>query len=163
MVNITKLYCGAKQPADHLRYGDAPGAPKVAAERRPIIVWNITRTCNLRCVHCYSDSDARKYPGELSTEEAKRVIDDLASFRVPALLFSGGEPLLRPDLLELLEYATGKGLRITLSTNGTQIDGIIAAKLKALGLSYIGISLDGIGETNDRFRGKVGAGHGHHE
>ena len=157
MVNITKLYCGAKQPADHLRYGDAPGAPKVAAERRPIIVWNITRTCNLRCVHCYSDSDARAYPGELSTKEAKRVIDDLAGFGVPALLFSGGEPLLRPGLLELIEYATGNGLRVTLSTNGTLIDEKVAAKLKALGLTYIGISLDGIGKTNDQFRGKSGA------
>ena len=157
MVNITKLYCGSVQPADHLRYGQGRGAPKTAADRRPIVVWNITRTCNLRCVHCYSDSDAQKYPGELSTEEAKRVIDDLVGFRVPALLFSGGEPLLHHDLLELIEYATGKGLRITLSTNGTLIDEIVAAKLKALGLTYIGISMDGIGEINDRFRGKQGA------
>jgi radical SAM protein with 4Fe4S-binding SPASM domain len=157
MVNITKLYCGADQPADGLRYGHGGGAPKTAAERRPIVVWNITRTCNLRCVHCYSDSDAQKYPGELSTEEAKRVIDDLASFRVSALLFSGGEPLLRTDLLKLIEYATGKGLRVTLSTNGTLINETIAAKLKALGLTYVGISLDGIGATNDRFRGKEGA------
>jgi Fe-coproporphyrin III synthase len=172
MVNITKLSCGAEQPADHLRYGQGHGAPKTAAERRPIVVWNITRTCNLHCVHCYSDSDAQKYPGELSTEEATHVIDDLAAFRVPALLVSGGEPILRPDLLELIEYATGKGLRVTLSTNGTLIDETVAAKLKALGstptrasgltplgagLTYVGISLDGIGETNDRFRGKQGA------
>ena len=85
------------------------------------------------------------------------MIDDLAGFGVPALLFSGGEPLLRPGLLELIEYATGNGLRVTLSTNGTLIDEKVAAKLKALGLTYVGISLDGIGKTNDQFRGKSGA------
>jgi sulfatase maturation enzyme AslB (radical SAM superfamily) len=105
MVNITKLYCGADQPADNLRYGHGHGAPKSAAERKPIVVWNVTRTCNLRCVHCYSDSYAQKYSGELTTDEAKGILDDLASFGVPAVLFSGGEPLTRPDLLELMAYA----------------------------------------------------------
>ena len=157
MVNITKLYCGTDQPADYLRYGHGDGAPKSASERKPIVVWNVTRTCNLRCVHCYSDSFAQRYPGELTTEQAKGVIDDLAAFGVSALLFSGGEPLVRPDLLELMAYATTKGLRVTLSTNGTLIDEDIAAKLKAIRLMYVGISLDGIGETNDLFRGKKGA------
>jgi radical SAM protein with 4Fe4S-binding SPASM domain len=157
MVNVTKLYCGADQPADHLRYGHGHGAPKAASERRPITVWNITRTCNLRCVHCYSDSYAQKYEGELSTAEAQGVLDDLAEFKVPAVLFSGGEPLVRPDLLDLISYAVQKGLRVTLSTNGTLIDETIAAKLKALNLTYVGISLDGIGETNDFFRGLPGA------
>ena len=157
MVNITKLYCGADQPADQLRYGHGHGAPKLAAERKPIVVWNVTRTCNLRCVHCYSDSLAQKYPGELTHEQALANIDDLVQYGIPALLFSGGEPLTRPDLFELMEYATGKGLRVTLSTNGTLIDETVAARLKKLGLTYAGISLDGIGETNDHFRGKVGA------
>jgi radical SAM protein with 4Fe4S-binding SPASM domain len=157
MVNITKLYCGESQPADDLRYGHGSGAPKSAAERRPIVVWNVTRTCNLRCVHCYSDSYAQKYPGELTTEEAKRVIDDLAGFGVPALLFSGGEPLTRPDLFELIRSAVGRGLRVTLSTNGTLIDETTAKWLKDAGLTYVGISIDGIGETNDLFRGKKGA------
>jgi len=157
MVNITKLYCGEEQPADGLRYGHGHGAPKSAAERRPIVVWNVTRTCNLRCVHCYSDSYAQKYPGELTHEEAKRVIDDLVSFKVPAVLFSGGEPLTRPDLLELMEYAATSGLRVTLSTNGTLIDEPTAQWLHEIGLTYVGISLDGIGETNDLFRGKKGA------
>ena len=157
MVNITKLYCGANQPADNLRYGHGSGAPRSASERRPIVVWNVTRTCNLRCVHCYSDSFAKKYPGELDTREARGVIDDLVRFKVPALLFSGGEPLTRPDLMDLIGYAVSQGLRITLSTNGTLIDAPTAAKLKALGLTYVGISLDGIGETNDLFRGKPGA------
>jgi Fe-coproporphyrin III synthase len=157
MVNITKLYCGTAQPADALRYGHGHGAPKTAAERKPIVVWNVTRTCNLRCVHCYSDSYSQKYLGELTGEQARANIDDLAAFGIPALLFSGGEPLVRPDLLELIEYAVSKGLRITLSTNGTLIDETVAGKIKALGLTYVGISLDGIGETNDLFRGKKGA------
>ena len=157
MVNITKLYCGEEQPADGLRYGHGHGAPKSAAERRPIVVWNVTRTCNLRCVHCYSDSHAQKYTGELTHEEAKHVIDDLVAFKAPALLFSGGEPLVRPDLLELMEYAATSGLRVTLSTNGTLIDEPTAQWLHEIGLTYVGISLDGIGETNDLFRGKKGA------
>jgi radical SAM protein with 4Fe4S-binding SPASM domain len=157
MVNITKLYCGEEQPADGLRYGHGHGAPKSAAERRPIVVWNVTRTCNLRCVHCYSDSYAQKYPGELTHDEALRVIDNLAAFQVPAVLFSGGEPLIRPDLFDLMGYAVGKGLRLTLSTNGTLLDEAAAKKLKELGTTYVGISLDGIGETNDIFRGKKGA------
>lgn len=157
MINVTKLYCGEDQPADNLRYGHGHGAPKSAAERRPIVVWNITRTCNLRCVHCYSDSYAQKYAGELTHEEALRNLDDLAAFKVPAVLFSGGEPLTRPDLLDLIAYARSKGLRVTLSTNGTLLDETIAKRLRELDLTYAGISLDGIGETNDRFRGKVGA------
>jgi len=59
MINITRLYCGLSQPADALRYGQGHNAPRTAAERRPIVVWNITRRCNLKCIHCYSDADAR--------------------------------------------------------------------------------------------------------
>ena len=157
MVNVTKLFCGEDQPADHLRYGHGHGAPRTASERRPIVVWNITRTCNLRCVHCYSDSHAQKYPGELTGEQARAVIDDVARFGVPALLFSGGEPLVRPDLPDLMRYARSKQLRLTLSTNGTLIDEVTARILHEIGLSYVGISLDGIGETNDEFRGVKGA------
>ena len=157
MVNITKLYCGQEQPADNLRYGHGHGAPKTAAERKPIVVWNVTRTCNLRCVHCYSDSFAQKYSGELTHEQAITNIDDVVGYKVPALLFSGGEPLARPDTLDLMEYAMGKGLRVTPSTNGTLIDEAAAARIKKIGATYVGISLDGIGETNDLFRGKKGA------
>src|SRR6185503_14728752 len=95
--------------------------------------------------------------GELTHEQALANIDDIAAFKVPALLFSGGEPLVRPDTLDLMEYATKKGLRVTLSTNGTLIDEVAAARLKKIGTTYVGISLDGIGETNDLFRGKKGA------
>jgi putative heme d1 biosynthesis radical SAM protein NirJ1 len=144
---------------DRLRY-----APEVAGahtgvrrDHGPVVVWNCTRTCNLHCVHCYSSSEAKKYSHELTGTEARRFIDDLAYFRVPVLLFSGGEPLTRPDLLELVAYAGKKGIRPTLSTNGTLITPQVAAALKQAGVGYVGISLDGIGANNDRFRGKEGA------
>jgi radical SAM protein with 4Fe4S-binding SPASM domain len=157
MINITKLYCGLSQPADALRYGQGHGAPRTAAERKPIVVWNITRRCNLRCIHCYSDSDAREYPGELTLEQCRAVLDDLAQFGAPGVLLSGGEPLIHPRFFDLASYARSKGLRLTLSTNGTLIDRAAAQRLKELGFAYVGISLDGIGATHDRFRGRQGA------
>jgi MoaA/NifB/PqqE/SkfB family radical SAM enzyme len=157
MINLTRLYCDVAQPMDHLRYGRGHGAPAAAAERRPIVVWNITRRCNLKCVHCYSDSTSAVYPGELDWDQCKAVVDDLADFKVPALLLSGGEPTIHPHFFELAEYATGKGLRLTLSTNGTLLDPERAARVKDIGFSYVGISLDGIGATHDHFRGVQGA------
>jgi radical SAM protein with 4Fe4S-binding SPASM domain len=164
MINISKLYCDQVTPGDWLRYGkDGSGeredevVPKKASERRPIVVWNITRACNLKCVHCYNDSGARKADDEVSTKEAKVILDDLAQFGVPSVLFSGGEPLMRPDLFELIEYAHGKGMRTVISTNGTLITDEMARQLKQYGVSYVGISLDGIGEINDKFRGVNGA------
>ena len=157
MINITKLYCGLSQSADALRYGQGHGAPRTAAERRPIVVWNITRRCNLKCVHCYSDSEAREYPGELTWDQCCSVVDDLAEFGVPAVLLSGGEPLIHPRFFDLAAYARGRGLRLTLSTNGTLIDLDAAQRIKETGFSYVGISLDGIGATHDQFRGREGA------
>lgn len=168
MINITKLWTGAAQPADHIRYGQGHGsadpqsstaccAPASSRLRKPIVVWNITRTCNLRCVHCYADSHAEKYPGELNWEQCCSVIDDLARYRVNALLLSGGEPLLHPQLPRLLERATSRGLKVTISTNGTRITPEYAALFKKLGVAYVGISLDGIGAVHDRFRGVPGA------
>lgn len=157
MINLTKLYCGLSQPADHLRYGHGHGAPNSAGERRPIVVWNITRQCNLRCLHCYSDSDSKTYPGELSFQQCQGVLDDLAGFGVPGVLLSGGEPLIHPRFFDIAGYARQKGLRVTLSTNGTLITREIAQKLKDLELAYVGISLDGIGKTHDHFRGREGA------
>jgi radical SAM protein with 4Fe4S-binding SPASM domain len=164
MINISKLYCGEVTPGDWLRYGKKGSGerageivPKKASERRPIVVWNITRACNLKCVHCYNDSGADKATNELTTDEAKAVLDDLAQFGVPSVLFSGGEPLMRKDLFELIGYGIGLGLRAVISTNGTLIDVDTARKIKKEGISYVGISLDGIGEVNDKFRGVVGA------
>ena len=167
MISVSKLFCGGTAESDGLRYGHGgqgpqvgPGAPptsKTAAQRRPVTVWNVTRTCNLRCIHCYTDSDAKKYSGELTTEEGKTLIRDLADFEIPALLFSGGEPLARPDLFDLVEHARSLGIRPTLSTNGTLITDDTARQIKRAGFTYVGISLDGIGEINDRFRGVGGA------
>lgn len=164
MINISKLYCDEVTPGDWLRYGGKGSGerageivPKKASERRPIVVWNITRACNLKCVHCYNDSGAGKPFNEVTTEKAKAVLDDLASFGVPCVLFSGGEPLMRPDLFELLQYAGKKSLRTVISTNGTLITTNAAKKIKNSGVSYVGISLDGIGEINDKFRGVEGA------
>ncbi len=172
MIDITKLWCGVDTTGDPLRYGHKRGhghgdphptevkehtVPKSASERRPVTVWNVTRRCNLACVHCYTDSHNINYSGELTTEEAKEMIKDLSNFQIPALLLSGGEPLMRKDIFYLAGYARDLGLRLTLSTNGTLIDLKTAKKLKETGFSYVGISLDGVGETNDRFRGVKGA------
>jgi radical SAM protein with 4Fe4S-binding SPASM domain len=164
MINISKLYCDQVTPGDWLRYGRKDSGrreneivPKSASERRPVVVWNITRACNLRCVHCYNDSGADKADDELTTEEAKTVLDDLVRFGVPSVLFSGGEPLMRTDLFELIGYAVEKGLRAVVSTNGTLITPNVAMQMKKYGVSYVGVSLDGIGPVNDEFRGVKGA------
>ena len=159
MISVTKLLFAREYFGDSLRYtGNAHSMRNGAAEGMgPVVVWNSTRTCNLKCRHCYMSSDARKYQDELTTEEAKRFIDDLADFRVPVLLFSGGEPLIRPDFFELAEYAGRKGVRPTLSTNGTLITREVAQRIKDLGVGYVGISLDGLRDVNDKFRGVEGA------
>lgn len=157
MINVTKMLYDLDQPMDHLRYGVGSDAPRSAKDRKPVVVWNVSRTCNLNCIHCYADSHNEKYEGELSHEQGIALLDDLARFGVPAVLLSGGEPLARRDTLELAAYGRSIGLKLTLSTNGTLIDLATAQKIKDLGLTYVGISLDGIGATNDYFRGRVGA------
>lgn len=167
MINLTRIWTGAAQPADELRYGrpvgsgpscrGGHGAPSSAAARRPVVVWSITRTCNLRCLHCYADSEPRVYPGELTPEECSALLRDLKDFGIPVLLLSGGEPMVHPRFYEIAEEAKTLGLRLTLSTNGTLIDDEAAARLKEIGFGYVGISLDGIGAAHDFFRGKKGA------
>lgn len=166
MINISKLFCGQETSGDSIRYGKhghheksmvTGHVPKSASERRPVTVWNTTRTCNLKCIHCYTDSENKAYLNELTTEEGKTLLKDLAGFKIPAILFSGGEPLVRPDLFELVDYGASMGLRATLSTNGTLITIDMAKKIKNSGFTYVGISLDGIGEINDCFRGQKGA------
>lgn len=161
MIGISKLYCGAVEPSDALRYKRVSGKLpsellQFSADKKPVVVWNCTKTCNLRCVHCYAGSDAQRYD-ELSTDEAKAMIDDLAAFGAPVLLFSGGEPCVRPDLVELIAYAKAQGMRVVISTNGTLITPELAQKFAEVGLSYVGVSLDGCRETHDRFRGVPGA------
>ena len=157
MINLTKLWTGAAQPADGLRYGTGHKAMHSATTRKPITVWNITGTCNLRCVHCYSDSQAMGYPGELTWEQMESVVSDLAAYQVPSLLLSGGEPLVHPRFFDLVEKASSSGLKLTISTNGTLITPEKAALLKKANVAYVGISLDGIGKIHDEFRRKEGA------
>jgi len=162
MIGISKLYCGAVEPADVLRYNrDSGRLPshllQFSADKRPVVVWNMTRRCNLKCIHCYSSSQNIAYADELTTEEGKALIADLAAFGAPVILFSGGEPLVREDLPDLARFAVDKGMRAVISTNGTLITEEKARIFKDIGLSYIGISLDGIESTHDRFRGVRGA------
>ncbi len=162
MIGISKLYCGTVEPSDALRYGRHSGKLpshllQFSADKKPVVVWNITRRCNLKCVHCYAQADNVGAPDELSTAEGKGLIDDLSRFGSPVLLFSGGEPFMRPDLPDLAAYAVEKGMRAVVSTNGTRISKDMAKILKKIGLSYVGISLDGMEEVNDHFRGVKGA------
>ncbi len=161
MIGISKLYCGAVEASDPLRYGrhskELPShLLQFSSDKKPVVVWNVTRRCNLKCVHCYSHSDDRDYPDELSFKEGISLIDDLAEFGSPVVLFSGGEPLIRRDILDLIEHAVTRKMRAVLSTNGTLITSAVASKLKKIGLSYVGISLDGLGSVHDAFRGIPG-------
>ena len=161
MIGISKLYCGAVEPSDVLRYKrqskELPsGMLQFSKDKKPVVVWNCTRTCNLRCMHCYAESDMEQHD-QLSGEEARAMIDDLAAFGAPVLLFSGGEPCMRPDLVELMQYAKDAGMRVVLSTNGTLITPELASEFAQVGLSYVGVSVDGGPQTHDKFRGMDGA------
>ncbi len=123
----------------------------------PVVIWNLVRRCNLNCVHCYSISADVDFPGELSTAEVFAVMDDLKRAGVRVLILSGGEPLLRPDLFDIAARAKSMGFYTGLSTNGTLIDAPMSARIAAIGFDYVGISLDGLRETHDRFRRKQGA------
>ena len=162
MIGISKLYCSTVEPSDALRYGRHSGTLpshllQFSKDKKPVVVWNCTKACNLRCIHCYAHADGGCADKEMSFEEGKALIDDLAAFGSPVILFSGGEPLCRKDMPDLAEYAVSKGLRAVISTNGTLITDAVAQRLKAIGLSYVGVSLDGLQATNDKFRAVDGA------
>ena len=162
MIGISKLYCGAVEPGDVLRYNRESGRLpshllQFSRDKKPVVVWNMTRRCNLICVHCYSSSQNIRYGNELTTAEAKAMIRDLATFGSPVILFSGGEPLMHRGLPELARYAVDQGMRAVISTNGTLITRQKAAVFKEIGLSYVGVSLDGMKVTHDHFRGVEGA------
>ena len=123
----------------------------------PVVIWNLIRRCNLACKHCYSISGDVDFPGELSTAEVFRVMDDLKGFRVPVLILSGGEPLMRRDIFEISARAKAMRFYVVLSSNGTLVDAKLGDRIRDIGYDYVGISLDGIGETHDRFRRKPGA------
>jgi radical SAM protein with 4Fe4S-binding SPASM domain len=161
MLDVARLLCGDLKASEVLRHGRNTGSMpqellRFSRDKKPVVVWNVSRRCNLHCLHCYTESQDRPYPNELSHDEAENLIDQLSDFGVPVLLLSGGEPLYRPDTLELARYASGKGLRVVLSTNGTMISGEVAHDIKKAGVSYVGVSLDGLGQVHDRFRGVRG-------
>ncbi|MDQ7032562.1 MAG: 12,18-didecarboxysiroheme deacetylase [Desulfonauticus sp.] len=162
MIGISKLYCDNVEPSDAIRYGRCSDRLpshllQFSKDKKPVIVWNMTRRCNLKCVHCYAQAVDEAGKDEISTKQAKEMIDDLANYGCPVMLFSGGEPLVREDLTELASYAVQKGMRAVISTNGTLITRDKAKELKEVGLSYVGISLDGGEEIHDKFRGVPGA------
>jgi radical SAM protein with 4Fe4S-binding SPASM domain len=162
MIGVSKLYCGSVEPSDLLRYGrKAENLPshllQFSEDKKPVIVWNVTRSCNLSCLHCYAAASAEKAPDELTADEAKALVLSLTDYKVPVILFSGGEPLLRPDIFELIELTVRRGARAVLSTNGLLITKETAKKLKKIGLSYVGISLDGLEPHHDRIRRRSGA------
>ncbi len=170
MLSVSNLLCDHAAGNEKLRYGhtqrdrrhqqamaqhDTGGTRAVAP--RPVVVWAVTKACNLRCVHCYASADPTAAKGELSHDEGRSLLDDLAAFGVPGVLFSGGEPLTRSDTPELIGYAQSLGLACTLSTNGLLIDDAMADRLSQLGLRYVGISIDGNPARHDRLRGQPGA------
>ncbi len=157
MLRITELLCGSIRNAETLpRRKDGSSALPPSTER-PVVIWNLTRRCNLHCLHCYSQSQDRAYTDELTTDEGKRLVDSLAGYKIPMTILSGGDPLYRDDLYTLAEYAHDTGLRCALSTNGTLIDATVVKRLKLAGITYVGVSLDGIGQVHDRFRGMQGS------
>jgi heme d1 biosynthesis radical SAM protein NirJ len=123
----------------------------------PVVIWNLIRRCNLSCKHCYALSADHAYEGELGTADVFTVMDDLRAFGVQVLILSGGEPLMRPDLFEIAERARSLGFYVGLATNGTLIDEAMADRVARAGFDYVGISLDGIAATHDRFRRLDGA------
>lgn len=162
MLSVSRLLNGQIESGDALRYGRSTARSPAhllhfTADKRPVVVWNVSRRCNLHCVHCYSSSKNRHYPDELTFEEGERLLDDLAEFGVPTVLFSGGEPLMRADVLELAAHARDLGMRTVLSTNGTLIDDSMAERIAEAGFSYVGVSLDAIGPAHDKLRGKLHA------
>ncbi|OGP69586.1 MAG: 12,18-didecarboxysiroheme deacetylase [Deltaproteobacteria bacterium RBG_13_58_19] len=162
MVGVSKLYCGAVEAGDVLRYGRRSGELpshllQFSADKKPVVVWNVTRQCNLKCRHCYAHAGAAAAPDELTHAEGLALIQNFKDFGVPVVLFSGGEPLMRPDLFDLVAATVAAGRRAVISTNGTLITREMAKRLQGLGLSYVGISLDGLAPTHDHFRGQPGA------
>ena len=121
-----------------------------------LISYAITRKCNLKCKHCYSDATEEPAPDELSTEEAKRLLDEIADWRIKLLIFDGGEPLYRDDFLDIARYASLKGLRVVIGSNGTLINPEVAEQLKSSGVMAVQISIDGAeAQSHDWFRGEL--------
>lgn len=148
MFRITNMLKELRDPTPVGPRRDPPG---------PVVIWNLTRRCNLTCKHCYALAVDKEFPGELGTIEAFAVLDDLKAFRVPAVILSGGEPLLRPDMHAIARRAKSLGMYTALSTNGTLIDTRQMDEIEDVGYDYVGISIDGTRATHDKFRRMEGA------
>ncbi len=159
MIACTKLICGTGTVREALSGEKSSKAAALHFSKMtgPLVVWNITKRCNLRCRHCYSGSTPGAAGRELTRDEGVQLIADLKAAGVPVLLFSGGEPLLREDVFEWIRAANVAGIHSGLSTNGTLITADVAKRLADAGLDYAGISLDGTDRVNDAFRGEKGA------
>ncbi len=131
--------------------------PAMRKPKGPVVIWNLIRRCNLTCMHCYSISADKNFPGELNTQQVFDVMDDLKGFHVPVLILSGGEPLMREDIFDISHRAKAMGFYVGLSTNGTMITRDNIQRIVDVGYDYVGISIDGLRETHDKFRRKVGA------
>ncbi|MHA1598244.1 MAG: heme d1 biosynthesis radical SAM protein NirJ, partial [Alphaproteobacteria bacterium] len=148
MFRLTKFLQEIDTPTAVRPRRDPPG---------PVVIWNLIRRCNLTCKHCYAISANKDFPGELSLEQVIKVLDDLHSFKVPALILSGGEPLLRPDLFVISRLAKTMRFYVGLSTNGTLIDEHMRDDIAGIGYDYVGISIDGLADTHNEFRRMDGA------
>lgn len=123
-----------------------------------MVAWEVTRSCNLACVHCRASSLHGPYDGELTTREGKRLLDGIAAFAKPVIILTGGEPLLRKDIFELAAYGDRKGLRMVLATNGIMVTPSVARKMIASGIRRVSVSIDGVNAaSHDGFRGVPGA------
>jgi len=146
-------------PPAHGRFSAT--APKTLPDGSPacrLIAWEVTRSCNLACKHCRAEAHPEPYPGELGNAEAKALIDTFPEVGSPIIIFTGGDPMMRPDVYELVAYATAKGLRCVFSPNGTLIDANNAVRLKESGVQRCSISIDGAdAPSHDAFRGVPGA------
>ncbi|MHB1697626.1 MAG: radical SAM protein [bacterium] len=132
----------------HASHGTAPKKNELR-----LVFWELTARCNLKCIHCRAEAQMEKQENELSTEKCFNVIDELCKFSSPILILTGGEPLYRDDIFEIAGYATKKGLRVALATNGTLVDEKVAKQIKESGIKRVSISLDGANpETHDSFR-----------
>ncbi len=163
MIGITKLVTDRTGPSDRLRYGVKGKTPdhhtfESEGKYHPVVVWNITESCNLACKHCYYSAVLGRKPITIPFDEVTQVIDQLAEEKVPVLLLSGGEPLIRPDILDIASHAAEKGMRPVFSTNGTLIrKPEYARRMADHGANYVGISIDGSESSHDDFRQRRGS------
>jgi radical SAM protein with 4Fe4S-binding SPASM domain len=134
----------------------APQRFSPSGSHAPVVVWNVCIHCNMTCPHCYAAAASQPSPKDLSHAEALRVLEEMAACGVRVVVFSGGEPLLRADLFDLLSRAGELGIAAQLSTNGTGIDAAVARRLVEVGVQYVGISIDGVPAFNDAYRGLEG-------